>query len=94
MADERTKTLVLTIEVPDYWADDLMERAYIWRADPTSVGDATPDELLDVFVNEEMDNEVVLVGKVLSQGEDPDFMRPFECRIVGVSVQDGRPRGR
>lgn len=81
-----TKTLRLTVEVPDWWADHLDEHLRIWTGDE----EASPDDLLELVVEEEMDRDAVLVVKAISNGEDPDQMVSLRAYIVGAEVRDGR----
>lgn len=82
-----TKTLVLHIEVPGIYADDLPDRAAVLsEPDPW-----TPSDLLFVVVEELMREEVGLTIVTLPGEKEmsDDFeICAYTCRIVGAEVRD------
>ena len=84
-------TLLLTIEVPGIWADDLPESAALW-ADSEETGDKpTPEDYLNVVIEEWFREEVGLTIVTLP-GEktmNDDFgVHAYTCRIVGAGVKE------
>lgn len=81
-----TKTLVLHIAVPDYWADDLEDSAAEFAE-----GEVTPEDRLDIVLDEWMRPEVglTLVGIPGDKCMNDDFeVGAFNGRVVGVEVID------
>jgi len=88
-AEIPTKVLVLHIEVPDIWADDLPEHAGYW-SDSDQPG---PDDYLSVVTEEWMREEVGLTIVTLpgEKSMSDDFeVHAYTCRIVGASVRDAQ----
>ena len=86
ITSRQKKVLILHVEVPDYWADDLDESAGIW-AD----GEPTAKDRLDVVLEEWMREEcgITLVGKPGDKCMNDDFtVAAFTGRIVGAETRD------
>ena len=91
MTDQR-KHLVLHIEIPGYYADDLDTCAASY-SEPEPPG---PRERLDVVTEEWMRTEVgiTLVGLPGEKCMSDDFeVRAFTGRIVGAETRDVRQSG-
>jgi hypothetical protein len=85
VADLRKKTLVLHIEVPGVWADDLDERAAEWGSDD-------PAAARLVVVTEELMRPEVGITLVSLPGEKEmsgDFeVHAYTGRIVGAETRE------
>ena len=91
MTDKQSKHLVLHIEIPGFWADDLDQCAGV-LSEPDPPG---PDDRLYVVTAEWMWAEVgiTLVGIPGEKCMSDDFeVRAFTGRIVGASTRDVWPR--
>lgn len=77
--DTPTQMLVLSIEVPGMWADDMTEE---WCRDQLD-GEFTP---MEVFA-ESFDEDAVLTLLWNGPGEDPARIIARECKVVGVSTR-------
>lgn len=89
---EPKKKLVLHIEVPGLWADDLDENAAIYAgADDDPTAEVKPEHRLDVVLEEWM-RETVGLTIVTIPGEkclNSDFeVHAFTGRIVGAEARD------
>lgn len=81
-----TKVLVLHIEIPGLWADDLPERAALY-AD----GEPTPRDYLNVVTEEWMRSEVWLTIVTIPGDKcmNDDFgVVAYPATIVGAHVED------
>jgi hypothetical protein len=82
-----TKTLILHIEVPGIWADDLPESAAVWSENE----EPTAAEYAEVVTEEWMRPEVA-IAVVTWPGEKnltSDFeLHTYKGRIVGAAVSD------
>lgn len=83
MSEAPSKVLVLTIEVPEWWADDTDERLACW----TDGEEPTPADLLEMFTEEDMQRDVILSVVGISHGEDADRLLALDGRIVGVTTR-------
>lgn len=84
---EPTKTLVLHIEVPGVWADDLPESAAIYADED----EPTPADYLEVVLEEWMRQEVGLTIVTLpgEKSTNDDFeVHAYNGRIVGVDLRE------
>lgn len=82
-----TKVLVLHVEVPGIWADDLPESAAEWATD----GEPTAENYLDVVLEEWMQRQVGLT--IVTIPGDGNLSEDFEVHaytatIVGAGVRD------
>ncbi len=80
-----TATLILTIEVPGIYADDLHESASIYAE-----GEPTPQDYLDVVTEEWMREEVGLTIVTLPAEKEmnSDFqVHAYTARIIGAGVR-------
>jgi hypothetical protein len=85
-----TKVLVLHIEVPGVWADDLPESAGYLADDGV---EPTAQDYLDVVTEEWMREEVGLTIVTLpgEKNMNEDFeVHAYTARIVGAGVRDVR----
>ena len=76
-------TLILHIEVPGIWSDDLEESA---REYADRGGDPTDADRLDVVLEEWMRPSVGLT-LLMYDGEDPEMMAAYVGRIVGAEAR-------
>lgn len=79
------KMLILKIEVPGVWCDDLEESARVWAGSD----EPTDQDRCDVVTEEWMRPEVGLTA-VMHTGE-ADEVTAWVGRIVGAEVRDLRP---
>jgi hypothetical protein len=86
-APKPTKTLVLYIEVPDVWSDDLEASAAEWA----DGDEPTARDYLDVVLEEWMRPEVGLTIVTLpgEKSSNDDFeVHAYTGRIIGAETRD------
>lgn len=78
MSDEQTHKLILHIELPTIFADDMTPE---WCAAADPDGGITPE---DVFADAY--DEKVVVALLVHVGEDPDEVMGVQGKVVGFDV--------